>query len=260
MQGIQEWLTPQSLSGWAVALLMAATLFYQWRRGRIRPSKIVVFEANRTLFTKLPEAEKRLSMAFNGREIESLAMIDLAVRNEGASTIENIHFKVEVDEPVRILAVQPQITPPGVMIDYAESDPNTWAITIGYLNPVALLKEQVRLAVFCEPEPGEIDARGGGKGWALEFLDRAELEARKARSERMRSLVLIPFLVLTFAWIGGVMTFSPFLEDRVFGPPPEWWKPILLIATEIGLVLAGIFVIALIFDPIMKHLSKPYAD
>jgi len=241
-------------------VILGLAFLLTWYRGRTRPSKIVAFEVNRTLFRKLPEAERRLSVAFNGQEIESLSMIDLAVRNEGPNTIENIHFKVQVDEQARILAIQEQATPPGVKVDYAQSDPSTWAVSVNYLNPRSLAKEQVRLAVFCEPEPDDIDAKGGGKGWSLEFLDRAKLEARKARREQIRSLLIIPILVVTLAWFGGVMTFGRFLEDRVFGPPPEWWKPILIIATVLGLMFGGIFVIFRIIDPIMKHLSKPYAD
>jgi len=255
LQWLGRWLTPESLPGWIMAIIMGAAWLQERYRGRSQPSKIVVFEANRTLFTKLPAAQKRLSMAFNGREVESLTMLDLVVHNEGMKPVEDIHFKVEVDEPGRILAIQPQVTPPGVMIDYAESDPNTWAITIGYLNPVALAQEQVRLAVFCEPEPGEIDARGGGKGWSLEFLREGELKALKTRRER---LTIPATMLVTFLFIGFLFTALPLAEFVLGLIFPDATIPWLAVAGLGFTMMALAFWLWIKWFRIMERLSEPY--
>jgi len=223
LQDIGQWLTPESLPGWIAALIMAAALVYQWYRRRPRPSKIVVFEANRTLFGKLPEVKRRLSIAFNGQEIESLAMIDLVVRNEGASTIENIDFTVEVNEQARILAIEPQPLPPAVAMTtgYTQSDPNRWEVSMDYLNPVSLGEEQVRLTVFCAPEPDAIEVRGGGKGWSSEFLTKAEVKARKRKAELAVvpvGIALFPLAILCLLGITSLLDyFFPGWRDQSWG-------------------------------------------
>lgn len=195
-------------------------------------------------------------MLFNGQEIESLAMIDLVVRNEGASTIEGIEFTIEVDEQARILAIQPQPAPPGVTIGHLESDPSEWEVIIDYLNPMSLAKEQVRLAVFCEPEPDVVQAKGGGKGWSLDFLDQAELEARKAKSQRARAFILLAFTPVALLCIYAAMAFGRFVEDRFFpDPTQQWWQGILVLAAVCGVAVGLLWPLFKMVDVIMEDLA-----
>lgn len=262
MQTLPTWLTPELVGSCIGNIILGLALLLTWYRGRIRPSKIVVFEANRTLFTKLPAAERRLFMTFNGEEIENLTMIDLTVRNEGASTIEDIDFTIEVNEQAEILTVEPRFAPPGVTVD-CEAAPRSIrrVISISHLNPLSLAKEQVRLVMFCEPEPDAVHIRGGGKGWSLEFLGQPELEARKAKRERVRNLMVIPIMAAMMAWLVGLIAFGIFLEDRFFPRATrDWWQVVPLVASVLGVMFGGFFAILRIFDPIMKRLSKPYPD
>lgn len=235
-------------------------MLYQLRRGRIRPSRIVVFETNRAIFSKLAEAKRRLSMSFNGQEIESLAMIELAVRNEGANTIEDIQFEIEVDESVRILAIQPQAAPYGVAIKDGELDSSSRAITISYLNPFSLGKHEVRLAMFCEAAPPAIELRGGGKGWSLDFLGQEELEALEKRRRRAMLPIGMVILVLYFGSVIALGFLVNLLLNRFFaGWTGESWQGALFLVCWGGLIglLSWAWSKAL---GIIDLLLKPYPD
>lgn len=257
LQDIGRWLTPESLPAWIMALIALGGWFYTWYRGRSRPSKIIVFEANRTLFGKLPEAERRLSIAFNGEEIQSLAMIDLAVRNEGASTIENIHFTIQVNEEARILAVEPQTSPDGVLIAVGESDLDGWEVTIDYLNPLSLHKEQVRLAVFCEPEPEAIQVRGGGKGWSLEFLRQAEAPVRRDKAGWLEALLALGVTgVFIFALFGSLRLAELILGHAFPDVALEWW---MIAGLALGIAAVSFLAWIKSFD-VLRWLFRRYPD
>lgn len=189
-----DWLFSDAGAGWVFGTVSLAVLFASWLSRR-RVQKIVCEEAGKVSLIKIWDIVKdRIAISFDGTPVERLALLEVAISNEGMETIRDISLDVIFPQNTKVLKPDTQSTPeiPGLSVG-AQIEDNQLRVHIPYLNPRRKHKHKVRLRVVVDGDVEDVRIAGGGEGWSVE-----QVRIPSMKVLRKRALIMISSLLLAF--------------------------------------------------------------
>ncbi len=231
-RAIVDWLFSDAGAGWVFGTVSLAVLFASWLSRR-RAQKIVCEEAGKVSLIKILDIVKdRIAISFDGTPVEGLALLEIAISNEGMETIRDISLDVIFPQNTKVLKADAQITPeiPGLCVD-AQIEDNQLRVRIPYLNPRRKHKHKVRLRVVVDGDVENVRIAGGGEGWSVE-------QVRIPSMKVLRKRVLIVSSSLLLVIFAGKPIYAWWL-NKYFGTEAESFPQNLPITVLLVLIVVA---------------------
>jgi hypothetical protein len=207
-----SWLFSDAGAGWIFGVLTLMA-FIITRKYDFKPSRIVVEEKQRiepVLVRK--DIRERISISFDGREVNQLGQIFVDIFNEGNKTITNPILTIQFPEDIEILDGSLDDSLSGTV----EKVRNIANIKFNFLNSRKEHRQVVKLSLVVNGAIGNIKVSGSGEGWSIRHIALLTTEQLKKRAKVIIVLGVILFIGLLINTIWLDLTYGiPFYEISI---------------------------------------------
>lgn len=166
MEIFLSWLFSSAGAGWIFGVLTLVALLIT-RNKDFKPSRIVVKEERRIEpITVKKSIKDKISISFDGREVENLGQLFIDIYNEGNKSITNPKISIQLPSDIKILSCEFV----GSNLGSIEIDENIATVSFDYLNPYSEHKHIELLSFVTDGIADNISAQGSGDGWSIRHV------------------------------------------------------------------------------------------
>lgn len=193
------------------AALSAAAGFGLGYLKRKRPAKIVceVLSASPTI-TFSHDMGSKVQVTYNGHPARSLAILEIAVYNDGATTVNDVDLTIALPSTTRIIEVEfPNPRAADTVAKVLRFNDSTLQIQAPYMNTLCGHNDKLLLKLMCDGDINDVSVQGRGKGWSVRR--RAQADNVDSVLSKLASAIMVLLGGMLFTIANAVTLNSPLL-------------------------------------------------
>lgn len=161
------------------AVITATGGWILWQLNRTKTSRIVCAILGTSSTVRIdPKVASAVSVTYKGEAVPSLSVLELAIYNDGDSTISNVELVIKLPDPTVILDFENDCP----ITTVEQLDRGELRLSRPYLNAYGRHREQVNLKIICRTSAETVTLVGGGAGWSTrteKFIDLPSVPKRE---------------------------------------------------------------------------------
>lgn len=196
---VLRWLFSEAGAGWVLFLGSAVAWVVKCVLDR-RPKRVACREIERASLVSVQRAVgDRVSVHFDGRPVESLALTRVEITNESLETLPEVSLHLCLPEDTIVLDHWVQSTPENLDVKAWVTSEGQIALSLPYLNSTRKHGDTLTLTVICSGDLAGTEALGRGPEWSVRWLS---LDVDEGRIRMWRTCDRVATVVAMLAFPG----------------------------------------------------------